>query len=78
MEFRYQEVWRRISDTVTGAILEWNAVVAFSPDRKGIPILGHAGFLEFLMATFYGDAKHVDLSPETSIAAFQRSPMFVH
>jgi hypothetical protein len=57
---RYAEVMLRISDGVEQR--EWQAWVGFTPLRSPHGLLGFAGFLQFLTATFHGDDEEVQLT----------------
>lgn len=60
---RFGDVQLKISDG--NHTLQWRAVIAFSPAPIRYPILGLAGCLQFLDATFQGDGNLVEIRPNS-------------
>jgi predicted aspartyl protease len=57
---RLAEVTLRVADGKERR--EWKAWVAFAPVPLRQPLLGFAGFLQYLTATFHGDREEVELA----------------
>jgi hypothetical protein len=60
----FAEVQLDLSDDIW--LWSWRAVVAFSEAKPRYPLLGRAGFLQFINASFLGQEKGVVLEPNFS------------
>jgi hypothetical protein len=61
---QYSRVELELADNL--GTLAWSATVAFSAAPIRYPLLGNAGCLEFLDATFFGERRVVELQANSS------------
>ncbi|MBM4069070.1 MAG: hypothetical protein FJ271_09020 [Planctomycetes bacterium] len=62
VQCRYRTVQIRVTDGVLEA-LEWTGIVGFVNIRLRFPLLGFAGFLEYLDVEFRGPKQEVEMKP---------------
>ena len=63
---RFGDVKIEIADGTQ--LLRWGAVVSFSPAPIRYPILGLAGCLQYFDATFRGDGRMIEISPNSTFS----------